>query len=390
MVEDAIRTPGLRGVCIREVQKDLRDSAKKLIEDKIQALGVGAAFEVQERQVRTPGGGVIIFQGMQDHTAESVKSLEGFDRAWVEEAQTVSESSWRMLRPTIRKPGSQIWASWNPRFETDPVDKFFRKDKHDADRVICVQANWRDNPWFPTELIDDRRDDLTNDPEACAHVWEGEYVTILKGAYYAACLAEARRTDRIGFVAADPLLTIYTFHDIGGAGAKSDRYSIWAVQFVGAEIRVLNHYTSQGQPMAEHVLWMRDNKYTRAKVVLPHDGVNPDIIIGKRYADHWADAGFDVEEPYRGFGGGVVGAASQRVEATRRLFPRMRFNEATTKVGRNALGWYHANISKEGTDLGPLHDWSSNDADAFGLMAVYYEEPRKNVETLKMPAYGVV
>lgn len=388
LVEDCLRNPGLRAVCIREVQKDLKHSAMQLVKDKISAMGVTSLFDEKVAEIGTPGGGVILFQGMQDHTADSIKSLEGMDRAWVEEGQTLSETSWRMLRPTIRKEGSEIWASWNPRFEKDPIDKFFRTDKHEPGQVICVQANWRDNPWFPPKLAKDRADDLENDPESVPNVWDGDYVTILKGAYYAECLKTALRDGRIGFVAKDPLLTVWTFHDIGGTGAKSDRYSIWAVQFIGREIRVVDHYVSQGQPMAEHVRWMNDRRYK--KVVLPHDGVNPDIIIGKRYADHWSEAGFDVEEPYRGYGGGMVGAASQRVEAVRRLFPRIWFNEATTVEGRKALGWYHANISKEGTDLGPMHDWSSNDADSFGLMCVYYEEPRKHVEKLDLPVLGVV
>ena len=357
LVEDAFRRRDLRAVCIREVQKSLKESAKKLIEDKIQALGLGPHFDVQAAQINTPGGGVILFQGMQDHTAESIKSLEGMDVAWVEEAQTLSDRSWRMLRPTIRKPGSEIWASWNPRLRTDPVDKFFRQAS-DAD-VACVQANWRDNPWFPAVLEAERQRDLKNDPDGYGHVWEGEYVTVMAGAYYAKALREAKEQGRIGKVAADPLLQVRTFHDIGGTGAKSDLYSIVAAQFVDREIRVLDHYSAQGQPIAEHVAWMRQRGYARAKVVLPHDGANPDLIVGKRYADHWREAGFDVDEPYRGVGGGIAGAASQRVEGVRRLFPRIWFNEATTEALRASLGWYHARIDEDrGIDLGPDHDWS--------------------------------
>lgn len=385
-----LETPGLRAVCIREVQKSLKESAKRLIEDKLNALNIGPEFDVQVAEIHTPGGGVIIFEGMQDHTAETIKSLEGMNIAWAEEAQTLSARSWAMLRPTIREPGSEIWGSWNPRLRSDPVDRFFRQSAPDED-VVCVQANWRDNPWFPEVLIADRLRDLRNDPDGYGHTWDGEYVTVMAGAYYAKVLREAKEQGRICRVAADPLLTIRTFHDIGGAGAKSDAYSIVVAQFVSREIRVLDHYAAQGQPLAEHVAWMRRRGYERAKVTLPHDGANADNVGLKRYADHWADAGFDVDEPYRGYGGGMVGAASQRLEAVRRLFPRIWFNEPTTEALRASLGWYHAKLDeKRGGDLGPDHDWSSHDADAFGLMCVAYEEPRKHEEKLALPQYGVV
>lgn len=386
----AISKPGMRAVCIREIQKSLKESAKRLIEDKMNALNLGSGFDVQASEIRTPGGGVILFQGMQDHTAESIKSLEGMDVAWVEEGQTLSARSWRMLRPTIRKPASEIWASWNPRLRTDPVDEFFRANTNDAD-VISVQANWRENPWFPEVLETERQRDLKNDPEGYGHTWDGDYVTVMAGAYYAKALREAKEQQRICRVAADPLLLIRTFHDIGGTAAKSDAYSIVVAQFVDREIRVLDHYTAQGQPLAEHVAWMHKRGYGNAKVVLPHDGANRGLTQAKRYVDHWADAGFDVDEPYRGYGGGLAGAGSQRVEAVRRLFPRIWFNEATTENLRASLGWYHARIDeKRGADLGPEHDWSSHDADAFGLMCVAYEEPRKNQEKLQLPQLGIV
>jgi len=172
MIDDHVRNPGMRSVCIREVQKTLRESAKKLLEDKIQALGVGRAFDCQADRIVTPGGGVIIFQGMQDHTAESIKSLEGFQRAWVEEAQTLSDRSLQLLRPTIRADDSELWFSWNPRRKSDPVDKMFRGGTPPTG-AISVQANWQDNPWFPDALEQERLDCLRDDPEQDHPFWEG-------------------------------------------------------------------------------------------------------------------------------------------------------------------------------------------------------------------------
>lgn len=161
-------------VCVREIQKSLAQSVKKLLEIKIEALGVGSLFEVQEAQIKTPHGGLIIFQGLQNHTADSIKSLEDYDIAWVEEAQSLSQRSLDLLRPTIRKPDSELWFSWNPNQETDPVDSLLRGDNPPPDAVV-VQANYRDNPWLPDVLRQELEYDQKRDPDKFAHVWLGEY-----------------------------------------------------------------------------------------------------------------------------------------------------------------------------------------------------------------------
>lgn len=167
----------LRAVCIREVQKSLKFSSKQLIEDKIEAMGVGHLFDVQSVEIKRLGGnGVCIFQGMQDHTAESIKSLEGFRIAWVEEAQSLSEKSMRLLRPTMRAPGAEIWFSWNPDQPDDAVDKILRGERV-PDGAIIVRANWQDNPWLPDEIRAEIAHDRAADPEIYAHVWEGAYNT---------------------------------------------------------------------------------------------------------------------------------------------------------------------------------------------------------------------
>ena len=179
LVEEALRFPGdsgegMRAVCIREVQKTLKESAKKLIEDKIVALGVGKDFRVFEEKIQTPGDGIISFTGMADHTAESIKSLEGYDRAWWEEAQTASQRSIKLLRPTIRKDNSELWWSWNPRYPTDPVEILLLQSPPPG--TVVVESNWRDNPWFPGVLKDEREHDhATLSPEEYEHIWEGKH-----------------------------------------------------------------------------------------------------------------------------------------------------------------------------------------------------------------------
>lgn len=358
-------------VCIREVQQTLKESSKRLVESKIQSLGVGDQFKVWDDRIETPGDGVIIFQGMRDHTAESIKSLEGFKVAWVEEAQTLSARSLTLLRPTIRVPNSEIWANWNPRRKSDAIDEFFRVKKPEG--AIIVEANWRDNPWFPPVLENERQLDLRLYPDRYDHIWEGQYAKAFEGAYFAKELTLARQQGRICRVSADPLLPVKAYCDIGGAGAKADAMAIWIAQFVAREIRVLDYIEGIGQPLGYYAAELRKRGWGEATIVLPHDGVNANNVTGKRYEDHWRDAGFDVDPPVANQGSG---AAMMRIEAVRRIFNRCWFNEAQTEAGRDALGYYHEKKDElRGYGMGPQHDWSSNASDAFGLLAICYEEP---------------
>lgn len=174
LVEDAMRFPGLRAACIRETQKSLDQSAKRLVEDKIELHGLGHMFHVTQNHIVTPGHGLIIFQGMQNHTADSIKSLEGYHRAWVEEAQTLSQRSLDLLRPTIRTDDSEIWFSWNPEAPTDPIDAFLRSDSPPPSSIV-VEANYMDNPWFPDVLRAEMEYDRGRDPDKYAHIWLGGY-----------------------------------------------------------------------------------------------------------------------------------------------------------------------------------------------------------------------
>lgn len=376
-IEDALAEKGLRTVCIREVQKSLKESAKRLIEDKLieHRLGEADGFKVFREVIQTPGDGLIAFQGMQDHTAESIKSLEGFGRAWCEEAQSLSARSLSLLRPTIRAKGSQLWFSWNPRRKVDPVDVMLRGEALPTGSVV-VRANWSDNPWFPSVLEQERQDCLKNTPDQYDHIWEGGYATVLAGAYYAQSLATAKLEGRIGRVAKDPLMRLRAFWDLGGRGQKSDATSIWVAQFVGREIRVIDYYEAVGQPTATHIEWMRSKKYEKALCVLPHDGAPLNPVADASWQTALEAAGFETDViPNQG-----AGAARQRIEAGRRRFPMIWFNEQTTEAGRTALGWYHEKIDEErNVGLGPEHDWSSHAADSFGLICICYEEPRSTM-----------
>jgi phage terminase large subunit len=177
VVEAHLMDQRRRTVCVREVQKSLAQSVKRLLELKIEQMGAGAYFEVQESVIKSKhGDGLIIFQGMQNHTADSIKSLEGYDCAWVEEAQSLSQRSLDLLRPTMRKGGSELWFTWNPNQASDPVDALLRGEVPPPDSIIR-EVNYTDNPWFPDELKAEMEYDRSRDPEKYSHVWMGSYLT---------------------------------------------------------------------------------------------------------------------------------------------------------------------------------------------------------------------
>jgi phage terminase large subunit len=382
MIEDALAEPGenggegIRAVCIREVQKDLAQSSKLLLESKLQSFGLGEkdGFKVYRDVIRTPGDGLIIFKGMNDYTADSIKSLEGFKRSWWEEAQSAARNSINLLRPTMRAAGSQMWWSWNARLKIDPVDVMLRGPEKPTGAIV-VKANWRDNPWFTDELEQERLDCLRMQPDQYEHIWEGDYLSVAEGAYFARHLAAARSEGRIGKVPIDPNLIVRLFMDIGGTGAKSDNFVIWAYQIVGKAIHWIDHYEVQGQDVGAHLAWLRSRNYTpdRAKIWLPHDGATNDKVINVSYQSAFEGAGYTVVVvPNQG-----KGAAMARIEEMRRLFPSMWFDAERCDMGLQALGWYHERKDEaRNAGLGPDHDWSSHSADAAGLGAIAFEVPR--------------
>ena len=381
LIEDSLAEPGeagegLRSVCIREVQKDLAQSAKLLVEQKLAKFGLNEqdGFRVYRDVIQTPKDGIIIFKGMNDYTADSIKSLEGFKRGWWEEAQTATAHSLMLYRPTLRADGAERWFSWNPRRKTDPVDVLFR-GKEKPSGSICVEANWRDNIFFTDELEMERLDTKRTNPDQYPHIWDGEYVTVIDGAYYAEHITAAKAAGRIGHaVQPDPLMSTHLFFDIGGTGARADAVTIWAAQFVGKEIRCLNYYEAVGQPLATHITWMRDEGYMpkQTQIWLPHDGSTNDKVYDVSYESALQAADYDVEVvPNQG-----RGAAKARIEAGRRHFNTVWF-DPKCEAGLDALGWYHEKRDEaRGIGLGPDHDWSSHGSDSFGLMCIVADEIR--------------
>jgi phage terminase large subunit len=370
-------------LCGRQYMNSLDESSMEEVKAAIRSEPwLEQRFEIGEKFIRTkgmPGRIDYKFSGLE-HNLDSIKSKARILLCWVDEAEPVTEDAWQKLIPTLREEDSELWVTWNPERKNSATNKRFG---HTTDpRTKIVEMNWRDNPWFPAILERVRLKDKAERPDSYDHIWEGDFKTAIEGAYYVAALREAKAGRRIGRVAADPLLTLRAFVDIGGTGAKADAFSMWIAQFIGREIRVVDYYEAQGQPLATHLAWMRSKGYTpdRCQFWLPHDGATHDKVYDVSYESALEAAGYKVTVvPNQG-----KGAAAARIEVARRRFPLVWFNEDTTAGGREALAWYHEKKDPErGIGLGPEHDWSSHGADSFGLMCIVYEEP-KEMKPLKI------
>lgn len=384
---------GVRGqlLCARQFMNSLEDSSleecKRAIQDE---PWLAEYYDVGDKYIRSRDGLISFSFAGLDRNIASIKSKGRILICWVDEAEPVTDDAWTTLIPTLREEGedwnAELWVTWNPKRKGASVEKRFRYSTDP--RVKVVELNWRDNPRFPAKLERDRQRDKIERPDQYGHIWEGEYATVVEGAYYALHLTQAKQEGRICRLAPDPLMVIRLIADIGGTGARADAFAIWAAQFIGREIRVLDHYEAVGQPASAHLKWCRDRGYTPGKAQwwLPHDGDSQDKVFDVSYASAFKQADYDVTVvPNQG-----KGAAKARIEAARRVFPYVWFNNGpgldasgtpvndATEAGRAALGWYHEKRDQErGIGLGPEHDWASHSSDAYGLMAIVYEGMRK-------------
>lgn len=382
-----------RGVCIREVQNSIKDSVKNLIESKITRLGLSGHFDVMRDEIKGIGphnkGSLIAFRGMQDYNADNIKSLEDFDWAWVEEAQSLSHRSWRLLRPTIRKPGSEIWCAWNPRWDTDAVDEFFR-GANKPDDATCIEINWQDNPWFPDVLRKEMERDYAADPEMAEHVWGGGYEIVSEASYYAKLLAAAEREGRIGEFPYRPGQIVKTAWDIG----LDDYMACWFIVDDGVMPTVVDYYEASGEDFAEFMShcfpevfrppaddhrfdgWRaersladlkRDVPFKYGINYLPHDVKVREVGAGGRHRFQTLHM-----LGLKDIAKGVANGPEERIAATRRLLPNTRFhNSPRVQKGIKRLRQYSRKRNDQlGTYTTPLHDENSHGADAFGEYAV--------------------
>ena len=357
-------TETTRAVCIREIQNSIKDSVKQLLTDKIQALGLGLEFDVLETEIRGHNGSLIVFKGMQSYNAENIKSLEAYDIAWVEEAQTLSQHSLNMLRPTLRKEGSELWFSWNPRYKTDPVDAFFRKSPPEDAISVCV--NWRDNPWFPAVLKKDLDHDFATDPDNAEHIWNGAYGGGL-GSILARWVNAAERQGRIhDAVVFDPTgAPLEISSDIG----FRDTASWWFWQRKLGGFALLNYVGESGLDADdwcdELILEMEGLGITSTqlgKIWLPQDAK----------AKTWQSKYTGVERVISRFGSSKVAIVppskkADQISAARKVIARCEFHKTRCEAGLDGLSAWEFEWNEENNVFSrdPVHNWASHPSDAY-------------------------
>lgn len=373
LIERMIMQP-TRAVCIREIQKSIKESVKRLLEDKIEKMGVASMFDVLESEIRCKNGGLIVFVGMQNHTAQSIKSLEGYDIAWVEEAQTLSEFSLKLLRPTIRKEGAEMWFSWNPDTKKGAVDKLLRGE-HVPEGAIVVEANYMDNPFCPESMIKEAEADKAKDIDEYNHIWLGQYRMALEGAVYANEIRKAHKEKRIMRVLPIPGKPVETFWDLG----KRDHTSIWFAQIQMGEYRILDFYENQGKFLDHYVEVIKAKGYQYGTFYLPHDA-NSEKLNAKSIAA-------DLRTMMPGHTVIVRPRMENKalgISAVRKIFGNCYFDAEKTEAGLDRLSEFKFEVDPEtkAYSANPLHDENSDAADAFAQLALSLNEAKPEVKPM--------
>ena len=358
----------IRVLCAREIQKSIGDSVIQLLSDTIERLGLQSFFDIQKTVITGTNGSRFIFEGLRSNITK-IKSVEGINRVWVEEAESVSATSWETLIPTIRAPGSEIWVSFNPADELDNTYQRFVINPPPDSYVVAV--NYQDNPWFPIELEKERKHLKELDSALYQHIWEGECLTNYQGAYYTKQLEVAQEDGRIARVPIDPSAPVSTFWDLG----IRDATAIWLVQGIQQELHVIGYYENNNEGLQHYINWLHDfrdrNDFTYADHWAPHDIRQRELSTGVSRAETAKKMGIRFKMTPNL-------ALMDGIEAVRRILPRCYFDKTRCADGLRALRYYRTEYdeNKRVFKDKPLHDWSSHGSDAFRYFAIAWKDRR--------------
>lgn len=354
----------LRILCARELQSSIAESVHHLLRSQIAEIGLEGFYEVQNSAILGRNGSEFVFAGLRNNVTK-IKSFEGIDRVWVEEAQAVSKGSWEVLIPTIRKAGSEIWITFNPELEADETYRRFVADPPAGAAVVHV--NWDDNPWFPETLRREKDELKARDPDAYRNIWEGRCRAALDGAIYARELRVAQEEGRIGRIVYDAARPVHTFFDLGWA----DSTSVWFAQSIGSEFRLIDYYSNSQLPIQHYIGALQERGYVYGTDWLPHDARARTLATGRSVEEIMLAAGRRVR---------IVPDLSiyDGINAARTVFNRCWFDEHKCVEGLQGLRRYRYDVDPAtgGFSGRPLHDHHSHAADAFRYFAVAAEDDR--------------
>ncbi len=350
-------TKPIRVLCARETQKSIQESVHRLLKDQIESLGLDQFYTIQENKILGTNGTEFTFAGIRQQGVANLKSYEGTDICWVEEAQVVTKKSWDVLIPTIRKPGSEIWVTFNPELDTD--ETFSRFVVRPPEESVIIEMNWQDNPWFPPELDKERRQWLDRDPIGYLTTWEGKCRPAVEGAIYANEIEATQREGRIRAVPYDPQLKVHTVWDLGW----NDSMSIICVQRVTSEVRVIDYIEDSHRTVDSYVMQLQERKWNWGTDYIPHDGAHRDFKSGKSTQELLQTLGRNVQVLARG-------NPEEGIRLARMIFPRTYFDADRCTELVNHLKRYRRQINQVTQEAGaPLHDEHSHAADAFRYLA---------------------
>lgn len=347
----------LRVLCTREIQRSIKDSVHQLLSDQIKELGLQAHYTIKNDEIVGDNGSRFLFAGLRQQEILNLKSMESVDRCWIEEAQSVSEKSWQILIPTIRKPGSEIWITFNPGLITDPTyQRFILNTPPDT---VIIHASYKDNPWFPDELEAERLHCQKHDPDNYPNIWEGEPRQTVDGAIYHHEIITAINDRRIRPVPYDPMLKVHTVWDLG----FNDSTSIIFVQRQGSEIRIIDYLEDSHRTLDDYVAELKGKKYNYATDWLPHDGAAKNLQTGLSPREIVSRLGRDVQ---------VIKQApvESGIKAARMIFRQVFFDETKAERLVECLKRYRRHIPTTTDEPAkPIHDEFSHGADAFRMLA---------------------
>jgi phage terminase large subunit len=355
----------MRFLCAREYQTSIKDSVHKLLTDQIFALGLESFYEITQSSIRGKNGTEFAFVGLKNNIA-NIKSFEGVDLCWVEEAQTVSKLSWNVLIPTIRKDKSEIWITFNPELETD--ETFQRFVVSPPQNAVVQKINWSDNPWFPETLELERQALKNRDIEAYNTVWEGICRQTLDGAIFAKEITMAEIEGRITKVPYDATKPVHAIFDLGWA----DNTACWLMQFIGQELHFIRYFEDNQKTITYYLQEMQKFGYLYDTLWLPHDAAAKSLGTGRSIEEIVRAAGFKVQMLDR------VPIADS-INAARTIFNKCYFDRENTADGLNCLRHYQYDVDVETGAFSqkPLHNIYSHGADAFRYVGLMVNEPRK-------------
>lgn len=357
-----------RVLCAREFQTSIKDSVHKLLSDQIFAMGLEDFYEITQTTIRAKNGSEFNFVGLKNNVA-NIKSFEGVDICWVEEAQTTSKLSWNVLIPTIRKEGSEIWISFNPELETD--ETFQRFVVNPPEGAIVQKINWSDNPWFPETLRLEKDALFARDKEAYNTVWEGVCRQTVDGAIFAREMVAAEIEGRITRVPYDPIKPVHAVFDLGW----SDATAIWFVQFIGMETRLIRYIENNQQTISWYLAEMQKFGYVYDTLWLPHDAAAKNLGTGKSIEEIVRATGMNVRILPRV-------PVTDSINAARTVFNKCYFDRENTHQGLQCLRHYRYDVDPDTKLFSkvPLHDNYSHGADAFRYIGLMINEPRKSAK----------